>query len=115
MTGKEDAGLDLETMAVVLYCVVESGVTLGDKHYQMMSALDGKRSASAYQHQFRKVEAHAKGLQQQAASSSSVGTPVKGKAKGGSKTATPATSAKKRGKIFCPLHHFWQIPTSIAV
>ncbi|KXT06004.1 hypothetical protein AC579_6052 [Pseudocercospora musae] len=65
MSGKEEQTFGFETMAVVLYCVLESGVTLGDKHYQLMSALDGSRSANAFNHQFRKVKARAKELKQQ--------------------------------------------------
>lgn len=77
MVGGDEQTFNFETMAVVLYCVLESGVTLGDKHYQMMSAVDGDRSASAFQHQFRKVKARAKELQKQAASGEGVGTPAK--------------------------------------
>lgn len=100
MTGKEDSAFSFETMAVVLYCVLESGVVLGDKHYQLMSALDGTRSANAFNHQFRKVKARAKELKQQADNGGTAtgSTPVKGKARGrGSKSATPA-SGKKRGE-----------------
>ncbi|KAF7185187.1 hypothetical protein HII31_13462, partial [Pseudocercospora fuligena] len=82
MTGKEEQSFTFETMAVVLYCVLESGVTLGDKHYQLMSALDGTRSANAFNHQFRKVKARAKELKQQADNGNGA-TPVKGKARGG--------------------------------
>ncbi|KXS97157.1 hypothetical protein AC578_3063 [Pseudocercospora eumusae] len=66
MTPKEQQTFTFETMAVVLYCVLESGITLGDKHYQLMSALDGHRSANAFNHQFRKVKARAKELKQRA-------------------------------------------------
>jgi len=53
---------DFETMAVVLYAMLESGVTLGAKHYSMMSAIDGKRGPDSLNHQFRKVKARAKEL-----------------------------------------------------
>lgn len=99
MTAKEEQSFTFETMAVVLYCVLESGVTLGDKHYQLMSALDGSRSANAFNHQFRKVKARAKELKQQADNGTKGETPVKGRARGGGGKATP-TSGKKRGRIF---------------
>ncbi|EME48591.1 hypothetical protein DOTSEDRAFT_19115 [Dothistroma septosporum NZE10] len=88
---------NFETMAVVLYCVLESGVVLGEKHYQMMAAVDGNRSASAFQHQFRKVKARAKELQEQGGGGGGVtaGTPLK---KTKSAASTPASKGKKRGK-----------------
>ncbi|KAK4540823.1 hypothetical protein LTR36_008900 [Oleoguttula mirabilis] len=87
---------DFETVAVVLYAMLESGVTLGSKHYQMMSAVDGNRGPDSFNHQFRKAKARAKELQEQA-NKGGVGEPVK-KTKGGSKGATPATGEKKGAK-----------------
>ncbi|KAK4560663.1 hypothetical protein LTR86_005241 [Recurvomyces mirabilis] len=74
---------DFETMAVVLYAMLESGVSLCGKHYEMMSAVDGSRGKDAFNHQFRKVKARAKELQDQAKKGGDVGTPVKGKPRGG--------------------------------
>ena len=78
----ESQSFDFETIAVVLYAMLETGTGLGEKHYAMMSAIDGKRTKSAFEHQFRKVKARAKELQDQAKKGESVRTPVKGKLRG---------------------------------
>ena len=90
---------DFETMAVVLYAMAESGVSLGMKHYEMMSAVDGTRGKDSFNHQFRKVKARAKELQEQA-KDGGVGTPVK-KTKangGGKKKDAEAGNSGKRGE-----------------
>ena len=74
--------------------MLETGTVLGEKHYAMMSAIDGKRTKSGFEHQFRKVKARAKELQEQAKRDGGVGTPVKGKARGG---GTGLGSAKASG------------------
>ena len=93
-----------ETMAVVLYAMQESGVTLGGKHYEMMAAISGKGKDS-FNHQFRKVKARAKELFDQAKDGTlptAPTTPAKKKI-GKAKNATPATgggtSGKKRSKF----------------
>lgn len=45
-----------ETMACVLAVMDAKGATLGNKAYELMATLDGDRSASAFQHQFRAVK-----------------------------------------------------------
>jgi hypothetical protein len=88
---------DFETMAVVLCAMAESGVTLGTKHYEMMSALDGKRGKDGFQHQFRKVKARAKELQEQIASGGGkIVTPVK-KAKANPNNEPGSATGKKSG------------------
>lgn len=48
---------------VVAAVLCSTGTTsLSNKNYEMMSALDGKRTASAFQHDFRSVLAKAKEL-----------------------------------------------------
>lgn len=44
---------DAETIAVLVYALLESGTVLGSKHYELMSAVDGKRTKSAFEHRFR--------------------------------------------------------------
>ncbi|KAK3686278.1 hypothetical protein LTR37_019961 [Vermiconidia calcicola] len=90
---------DFETMAVVLYAMAESGVSLGMKHYEMMSAVDGTRGKDSFNHQFRKVKARAKELQEQA-KDGGVGTPVKKtKSPAGAKTTDKqAGSGRKRAQ-----------------
>jgi len=51
-----------ETMACVLAVMEAKGATLGNKAYDLMSELDGKRSASSFQHQFRAVKNRGKEL-----------------------------------------------------
>jgi hypothetical protein len=104
-TNSNNQTFDFETMAVVLYAMAESGVTLGTKHYEMMSAMDGKRGAHGFQHQFRKVKARAKELGEMAAKAGSEGgggglTPVvksRGKGAGGS---AKKSGGGKRSKSF---------------
>ena len=43
----------------------ERSITISKTHYELMSALDGKRTADAFQHQFRAVLARAKMLHEQ--------------------------------------------------
>ena len=82
-----------ETMAVVLYAMQKSGVTLGTKHFEMMAAISGKGKDS-FNHQFRKVKARAKELGEQAKDGTlpaAASTPTK---KGGA-----PGSGKKRSKL----------------
>jgi hypothetical protein len=51
-----------KTMACVLAVMEGKGATLGTKAYDLMSKLDGQRSASAFQHQFRAVKNRGKEL-----------------------------------------------------
>ncbi|KAJ4992085.1 hypothetical protein SVAN01_02406 [Stagonosporopsis vannaccii] len=53
-----------DVMAAVLY--VTGTTSLSMKHYEMMSSLDGTKTASAFQHDFRSVLAKAKELQARA-------------------------------------------------
>lgn len=93
-----------ETMAVVLYAMQESGVTLGMKHYEMMAAISGKGKDS-FNHQFRKVKARAKELGEQAKNGDLPTAPATtaNKTNGKGKNGTPATGAstgkKKRGTL----------------
>ncbi|KAK3670545.1 hypothetical protein LTR78_009513 [Recurvomyces mirabilis] len=91
-------------MAVVLYAMLESGVSLSGKHYEMMSAVDGSRGKDAFNHQFRKVKARAKELQDQAKKGGGVGTPVKGKPRGGDGSAVKSGTGggKRKGKADTP-------------
>jgi hypothetical protein len=89
---------DFETMAVVLYAMAESGVTLGMKHYEMMAKADGTRGKDGFNHQFRKVKARAKELQEQAKNGTlgdGKAAPAKPAANGGGKQAPV-----KRGELF---------------
>ena len=92
---KNTQQFDFETIAVVLYVMMESGVTLGTKHYEMMSAIDGTRGKDSFSWQFRKVKARAKELQDQV-KNGGVGEPVK-RGKGGVKKDAAENGEKKKG------------------
>ncbi|KAF3001290.1 hypothetical protein E8E13_004564 [Curvularia kusanoi] len=73
-----------------------SNPKLSKAQYDMMSAVDGTRSASSFEHQFRSILAKAKDLKKRADDGEAF-SPVAG-AKRGTTTATPTTpaSSKKR-------------------
>lgn len=99
MAPKEAAGeqtFDFETMAVVLYAMLESGVTLGNNHYALMSAADSKgRTANSFQHSFRKVKNRAKELQ--ATKGSDLGAQATPKSRGGTGKRKKAASEMNGG------------------
>jgi len=80
-----------ETMACVLAVMEANGATLGNKAYELMSKLDGERSASAFQHQFRAVKNRGKEL---VASLQDGATPAKTPK---SAKKAPTSTGKKRG------------------
>ena len=100
-----EKAFSFETVAV-LCCIILKNGTIGGAQYDMMSALDGKRTASAFQHEFRAVLKRAKELKD---SMDKEGLPapvaplpkVKSAGAGGAKK-TSKTSGKKRGE------HDWQ-------
>lgn len=49
-----DITFDAETVAVLCCAILDSNKTLGS-YYQLMSAIDGTRTASSYEHKFRPV------------------------------------------------------------
>ena len=51
-----------DTVAVLVANLSKKGVTLGMKDYTQMAKLDGKRTASSFDHGFRKVKARAREL-----------------------------------------------------
>lgn len=60
---KAAADTQMFSADVVAACLMASGVTsLSNKHYELMSALDGTRTASSFQHTFRAVLAKSKEL-----------------------------------------------------
>lgn len=59
--GKE---FDFETVAVIIFSLLEVGHTLGPKHFQMMADVHGTRTQYSFEHQFRKVKARAKEMQE---------------------------------------------------
>jgi hypothetical protein len=94
----EAQSFSFETMACVLAVMDAKGATLGTKAYELMATLDGNRSSSAFQHQFRAVKHRGKELASQLGSDTATPTPKTPKTP---KTAKPTTaSAKKRNSMF---------------
>lgn len=91
----EGQGFTFETMACVLAVMDGKGANLGNKAYDLMAKLDGKRSASSFQHQFREVKKRGKELAAELGDDNA--TP---KAPKSTKKATPGTG-KKRGSECC--------------
>ncbi|XPS70587.1 hypothetical protein M3J09_002797 [Ascochyta lentis] len=81
---------------VVAAVLMATGTTsLSMKHYEVMSSLDGVKTASAFQHDFRDVLAKAKELKARI-DEGEVFEPVQPTKKRGG-TATPASSKKRKG------------------
>ena len=91
--------VEFETVAVLVLAMMETNTILSMKHYDIMASVDGERTASSFDHQFRKIKARAKELQGQI-KNGDIATPTKN-AKTGSKSATPATGEKKKGTKRC--------------
>lgn len=57
-----DKTFTFDTVACLVAALLESGQTLGTRHFEAMAKLDGERSASSFEHQFRPVKVRAKQL-----------------------------------------------------
>ncbi|PSK55730.1 hypothetical protein B9Z65_4608 [Elsinoe australis] len=60
---EKQADFSFETVAALCCAILMHGGNIGKQTYDMMSALDGKRTANGFQHQFRAVLKRAKELQ----------------------------------------------------
>lgn len=100
MAGDDKTIFSFETVAALVAALNSKGGTLGMKDYELMASLDGSRTASSFDHQFRKVKTRAKELLEgkKGGNDGAAGTPTKN-GRVGSKSATPA-SGRKRGE-FC--------------
>lgn len=98
MAGEEVQTFSFDTVAVLVAMLMKQGGSVGMAQYERMSSLDGKRTASSFDHQFRKVKNRAKEInaKYEGGDAPSPVTPS-GKAKA-SKANMPATGEKKRGK-----------------
>ena len=88
---------DFETVAVVVCCMLENGITLGMKQYQLMATLSGNRTASSFDHQFRKVKARARELQQGLKATPTTSTDDAPTTPQTNEKSTPGKSSGKRG------------------
>jgi hypothetical protein len=88
-----------ETVACMIAVMELKGATLGTKAYQLMAKLDGTRTASGFEHQFRTVKARGKVLA--AELSNETATPTAKTPKTPKTAKKPATaSTKKRNSMF---------------
>lgn len=94
-----------ETVAVLVAVIKDKGGNLGMKDYELMASLDNSRSASGFDHLFRKVKNRANELLEAKNGGAGAGAVTTPKKKGGaaSKSATPGTGettgGKKRGEF----------------
>lgn len=98
MADKSEPSFSFETVAVLVSAILANGSSIGVGTYETMSALDGKRSANAFSHQFRSVIRRARELrEQQAAGGLQPATP-KSRARADTKKGTArVVKNKKRG------------------
>lgn len=89
-----------ETVAALVAAVIEAEGNIGTKHYEMMAAVDNSRTASAYEHQFRKVKARAKELlaQKGVTTPSTPARKTTTKSKDGTPGSAGGKNTGKRGK-----------------
>ena len=93
-----DQTFSFETVAVLVAVLKEKGGTLGMKEYTQMSSLDTSRSASGFDHLFRKVKARATELleEKKAKGGDNEATTPK-KTTGAAKNGTPVNGGSKSG------------------
>jgi len=94
-----EKSFSFETVAV-LCCIILKNGTIGGAQYDVMSALDGKRTASAFQHEFRAVLKRARELKE---SLDEEGvpppvTPKKARTGSDANKKTPKSTTKKRSE-----------------
>lgn len=93
-----DQTFSFETVAVLVAVVKEKGGTLGMKEYNLMSSLDASRSASGFDHLFRKVKSRATELlEEKKAKGGDDEATVPKKITGAAKNGRPANGGSKSG------------------
>ncbi|KAK5677533.1 hypothetical protein LTS10_010105 [Elasticomyces elasticus] len=55
-----NAAISFETAAVLVAAIEKDGTKLSMKHFQMMAELDGSRTKSSFEHEFRKIKQKAR-------------------------------------------------------
>lgn len=97
-TNMSDKAFEFETVAALCSYALGHG-PLGVGLYDTMSALDGKRTANSFQHQFRAVLKRAKELKE-LRDNGNKAKPVVGKPRPRVNGTSPKSETKKRGKSF---------------
>ena len=93
-----------DTVAALCSAILAKNVAIGKDIYEMMSALDGERTANAFQHQFRSVLQRAKELKEQADKGQKL-QPAAPKARATAKSKTPMSANGSVRRSECP-HRF---------
>ena len=83
-----------ETVAMILALMEKKGLKLRHQDYMVMSAMDGKRSVSAFENSFRGVRKRAKELLEAMEFVDTTNTPA-GKSRNANKAIIDSTSAKE--------------------
>ncbi|XP_014555269.1 hypothetical protein COCVIDRAFT_102737 [Bipolaris victoriae FI3] len=93
---KADKMFSADVVAAVLYSTGTTSLSM--KNYEMMSSLDGKKSAYSFQHDFRSVIAKAKELKARVESGEEF-APVASSAKRGPTTPVSTPSKRKSAEV----------------
>ena len=90
-------------VACLVAALLEHGVALGNRQFEAMAKLDPDRTASSFEHQFRKVKARAKELAGEVSKTDSGQPKSKTSKSAATKSAAKDTAAgnasKKRGEL----------------
>lgn len=97
-----DDSFDFETVAALCSYALQHG-PLGNDLYDTMSALNGKRTASSYQHKFRAVLKRARELKDLKDKGTKLQPVVPKPKTPRAKSTSKTPSSKKRGKLESPL------------
>lgn len=98
MAADQSKAVSTETVAVLCAAIMANGGTIGGKQYEMMSACDGKRTASSFEHEFRAILKRAREIKDTMDPTDI--QPVTPKPKRSRNTTkTPTSSIKKRGML----------------
>ncbi|EUC44230.1 hypothetical protein COCMIDRAFT_98704 [Bipolaris oryzae ATCC 44560] len=95
-TEKADKMFSADVVAAVLYSTGTTSLSM--KNYEMMSSLDGKKSAYGFQHDFRSVIAKAKELKARVEGGEEF-APVASSAKRGPTTPVSTSSKRKNAEV----------------
>ncbi len=98
-----DTTFSFETVAVLVAALERGGVKLGMSHYTLMASLAGNRTASSFDHGFRKVKARARELaEQEGGGGGTPGpTPTKAKTPGRKRSRFTFVLPSRRCAAFC--------------
>ncbi|KAK4957109.1 hypothetical protein LTR10_005067 [Elasticomyces elasticus] len=94
MAGDTQKPMPFEAVAVLVAAIEKDGFKLGMKHFQLMAELDGTRTKSSFEHEFRTIKARAREINGMAGNGTPAPTSVK---KPTAKGKTGASDKKRKG------------------